>query len=398
MDGEPPPLLPSTPRPEVAARTRDLADLVERSLPSRVRAAPPDDFQTVSVLLLARLAGLARSVATMLEAQHELDAWMLMRAAVEHMTLLAWLAIDPLSNAGGTEIQAAALRTSEEKTRWWIADQISREQRAMGHAIAEFPQLDSAEFLADVNRASAYLATERNWGPIPTTRKLAALADAHWGGSLDGWPDASPGDASYGSTLRGFYRTLYQAGNSSAHPHIGVLASRFTQRVDAKTTMLRVEQPGDEVDPLAAITAYVVLYAVGVAESALGWKCLDDALRILGRWQDVRGPGELLLRRVHKALGEGRHYGSTEGQFIKVEFYGDTTAVVLVSVDEWVRLRHAPGPRWTLDDSSRTSTVYERSGLTGEITQQMAALDRAMQHATWLEDDPLPGGWPQDVS
>src|SRR4051794_35233470 len=88
-------MLPDASRAEIVDRTRLVADVLERALPRTVWNEVPHRFNTIAPLLLARIAGQGRTVATLLEQGHELDARMVMRSAFEHLTLVAWLAIDP---------------------------------------------------------------------------------------------------------------------------------------------------------------------------------------------------------------------------------------------------------------------------------------------------------------
>ena len=99
-----------------------------------------------------------------------------------------------------------------------------------------------------------------------------------------------------------------------------------------------------------ATTPYLLLYAIGVAERLLGSPSLDDALRTLGPFEDVRGPG-LLIAAVDTVLGgqDGRRYGRADSQPISVERREGVTTVVVIGSEGWTLVRYEPGPTWTFD-------------------------------------------------
>jgi hypothetical protein len=97
----------------------------EGGVPSIVPNVPVFGFDTVTALLVGRVASQGRSFATLLERGHELDARMMMRSALEHLTLLAWLAIDPLELPVAVQSSRRwRARNRDENVQWWLADQI----------------------------------------------------------------------------------------------------------------------------------------------------------------------------------------------------------------------------------------------------------------------------------
>src|SRR4051794_6205473 len=127
-------MLPEDPRTEIVDKTRRVADLLDASLPEVVSTEWPPPFDTIARLLLRRVAGQGRSLATLIAAGHEVDARMIMRSALEHLTLVAWLSIDPNdlpeSVAGARKWKA---KSRAANTLWWVADQFRRDQRRAEH-------------------------------------------------------------------------------------------------------------------------------------------------------------------------------------------------------------------------------------------------------------------------
>lgn len=403
--GERTSLLPDAPRADVAARLLELAALIERGLPTHVAAEVPWDYATASALLLTRMAGLARSVAELVLAGRDLDAGMLMRATLEHVTLLAWLAIEPAELSPGENVSREwAARDREENARWWVASQFAKDLKVAGLMGRDFPAThDEREHQDALKTVRKLFATERSWGPIPRLDVMAAEADARWGGRLPGWPAAEAGEPGYDSTLRGFDLILKHAGNTSAHPHLGALRRAFTDEPNAGSfAPLRAEVAASSAETSVATTAYLLLYAISIAEHTLGWSCRDDALHILGRFADVRHP-DLLLTAVTAVLdgADGCRFGTTaDGHPISVERqHALTTIVVLVNDDAWRRVMHMPSGIWSLDDGDLSAPiVVGREALTGAATERVTVMLDDVIATTWLPCGESPPYWPRGAS
>lgn len=396
-------LLPDAPRSDLVERLRELARIVDQSLPTHVTVGVPYEFPSVAALLLSRLAGSAHSVAELVEAGRDLDAGMLMRGALEHVTLLAWLAIDPTELE--PELRVArewSARGPDDNTRWWVASEFDRDIRRARRVASGFParhnEREHQDALSYMRRT---FAVELDWGKLPRVDAMAAEADACWGGQLAGWPDAEPGQPGYDSTLRGFNQILHEVGNTSAHPHLGALTSAFTDEPNAgRTAPLHAEIPSVSAQVPVATTAYLMIYAISVAGHALGWSAVDEALGVLGRFADVRHPG-MLLDAVTAVLGgvDGRRFGTTsEGGSIFVARCGDETTVVHVAADVWLKAKHKPGPAWTLEDGRGTVLAPAgRHEMTGDVVAYITAMLEAAHSAVWLSGDELPEDWPADT-
>jgi hypothetical protein len=179
--------MPTASRAEVCARTRELAGLVERSLDGQFDV-PPYDFASVAKLILIRLAGLARSSATLLEQGAELDARMVMRSAVEHLTLLSWLAIDAqeLIDDDPRAARIEKAQNPQTNTRWWISAQMLADQRRADYLEKEIEGTLDDELRAGFEASAQLFKTERTWGRFPKVHEMAPEADARWGGEIDG--------------------------------------------------------------------------------------------------------------------------------------------------------------------------------------------------------------------
>jgi hypothetical protein len=389
-------VLPDTPRDEVVALAREMATLIERALPDTINVDWPLAFADIGALIMTRIAGQTRSVAILLERGLEIDARMIMRAALEHATLFAWLAIDrdELDSPRRASREWAA-RRPEDNARWWAADQVRRDQRLTEGLHVVFGTLD-AEQRAAIRMARGMFKTELGWGPVPPIETMATEADACWGGTVPGWPNVSRGDPAYSLTLHGFYWILYQAGNTSAHPHLGALLAIFTAPQPQSTeALLTPERPGEKVDVIGSITVYLALYAIGVADHRLGWSSLGDGLRALGRFDDVMGPGQLLaLVGAILEGAEGRRYGVAHGDLISIERTGNRTTFVTVSRDTWTTLQHEPGPVWTVQVEHNAPVIAGPLQLTGDVTQAIVSVRDRVAVADWLAPGITPEGWP----
>ena len=395
--------MPDAPRSDVVARLAELAGIVEDALPSHVAVGLSRDFESVATLLLARLAGLCRSVAELADAGRDLDAGMVMRGALEHVTLLAWLAIDPQELAPeAREGRDWSARGREDNTRWWMAHQFLKDVRRSGRLAHAFPgHHDERAHQDALGFVRTTFKVELTWGRLPRLGEMAAEGDAVWGGRLAGWPAAEPGEIGYDTTLRGFNQLLHEVGNTSAHPHLGALTRAFTDAPNTDDTApLHVEEPSKSVEVPVATTAYLMLYAVSVAQYALGWTCLDDALNVLGRFADVRHPG-MLLDAVSVVLGQedGERYGTVaEVGSVLVARDGDETTVVLVADGSWHRAGHAPGSFWTFEDGHGSAVATAgRHEMTGEVVQRITAMLAAVLGADWLPQGDRPGDWPASL-
>lgn len=396
--------MPDAPRSDLVERLGALAALVEDALPSHVAVGLSSNFESVATLLLARLAGLCRSVAELVEAGRDLDAGMLMRGALEHVTLLAWLAIEP--DGLPSDARAArdwSARGREDSARWWMAHQFRGDVERAGRLAQGFPKYhDERAHQEAWNSVRATFAAELAWGRLPRLTDMAAEADAVWGGHLAGWPASDPGKPGYDATLRGFNQLLQQLGNTSAHPHLGALTDAFTDAPNAgDTAPLHVEQPSASAAVPVATTAYLMLYAISVAQHALGWSCVDDALDVLGRFADVRHPG-MLLAAAAVALDheDGQRYGTAANVgSIHVARSGDETTVVLVADGTWHRAKYTPGSFWTFEDGRGSAVATPgRHEMTGEVIERIATMLHAVVAADWLSQGERPDDWPPGLS
>jgi len=388
-------MLLDAPRTEITRRIRCVADHLAGSLPTTVPGEFPLGFATVAPLLLARIAGQGRTTATLIGRRHELDAQMLMRSMLEHLTLVAWLAIEPEpTTEGQVKVAARSARTPEEKTKWWVADQYRRDERhlqAQHRLIAEL----EADVRADIKIVKKEMHEELGWGEPPKLEVMTEEVDAAWGGRLPGWARAGPREASFPSTVQGFYVTLYAAGSRSTHPGLGHLMATFLERnpADGARARLVAEPVNDRVSPLVSIVAYLLLYAAAIAEHLYGGTVLDDALRDLDRFDIVRGP-ELLLKQVNELLDEDgslRRFGMADGLPVRIEQNGGITTVVFITPSGWERIVHEPGPLWLYDDSRGASFRVGRLEIDETVAAHIARFRDRLATASW---DDAQHEWP----
>ena len=118
------PVRPDSSRSEIAADLNALASLIRGHLPRRVDANTLMlNWETMSALLLARIARQSESIGLLIRHGPDSDATAVARSLLEHLTLFAWLVIEP-----DDESRAWRARNPADNTLWWMASQIRREK------------------------------------------------------------------------------------------------------------------------------------------------------------------------------------------------------------------------------------------------------------------------------
>jgi hypothetical protein len=395
-------VLPDAKRSDVVRKTRELAQLIERALPPTVDVASPIGWPAVSSLLLARIAGQGRTMATLIRESHELDARMVMRSLFEHFALLAWLSIDP----SDLPADVAPARTWRAKgpaanTLWWAADQIRREKVLVGKQQTQLAaDLLDENYRKALREAKQTFKGQEGWGVLPKLEDMAEEIDARYGGRLEGWADAKPGGVAYRFTTRGMYLLLYQTGNASTHPHLGTLLATFAEPVSQTTDLrqLKREPHGEQVDVVVGISAYLLLYALGIASYIHDQDHVGKALRILDRWDAVRGP-RLLLDAARVATGgqDLRRYGKAGTRALSVEREDSATTVTIVTSNGWYRLRHGPQTGWRFDAAGETPREIGPLDMRGAVVKRFRQARELVDRASWSVDSQKPDSWPVEV-
>lgn len=383
---------PDTPRSEIVIQTRRPAAAIHESAYRRVTFTMPPSFEPVAAMLLARLAGLGDSVAALLAAGCDLDARLAMRSSLEHLTLLAWLAIDTAEMTEDRRGKVVTATNPDANTAWWFADQLRRDQRS-GERRHQVGVVEIGAEWRDAVRAAKSLMKQHNRGKFPSVEAMAKEADAAWGDRLAGWPGADAPVLAL--TLQRMYWTLYQVGSASVHPGLGVLLNTFLQDADGHGAEVVRARADDQVDLFAGVTAYLLLYAAAIAQRFYGGTVLDDALRALDRFDVVAGPARL-LERIDHALDatDGRRSGVTGGSPISVERLGKRRTVVVVADDGWTSIAHGPESVWIIDGSDRLPVAYERSAIDGPVAATIRDFRLLVEAADWQQTPEWPGGVP----
>ena len=297
------PMRPDAPRDEIVESLRRLAELIHRNLPGRLlanRVLLP--WEATAPLLLARIARQGETLALLIDRGHELDAEMVMRSLLEHLTLFAWLAIEPDDAS-----RPWLAKNPTENTEWWMVTQFKHEKSVTQNQAQYLPGVLDARMRRGLRQMTDYVKTLPTRGEFPSVLKQAEEVDLHWAPRLAGWQTAGPGDAAFAITFRGHYWTLYRRGSSSVHPDYAAIRRFLTPPTSTGYQRHRLgrEAPAGEVNVFVSITAFLIADAVAVADAALGWHAYDEALRILERWDEVRAP-DLLLAGARLLLGSRR--------------------------------------------------------------------------------------------
>lgn len=391
-------MLPDAPRADFARTLRAQSELIEQRLPRRVRA---DDiflpWETVAPLLLARIAGQGRTLATLIDAGHDLDAEMVMRSLLEHATLFSWLAVEP---DGGTRTWKA--RRPDDNTLWWMLDQYAIERNLTEKRHQWLGGVLDDDLRAALRAMKQRVAHLPHRGQFPSVEQMAEEVDLHWGRRLAGWAPADPRTPGFAATFRGHYWTLYTRGSTSVHPDYGAIR-RFLRPPAASGDELHDlvrEQHGESLGVFLGMSVFLMGEAMAVADAALGWDAYDDVLRMLGRWDEVRAP-DLLVGAALMTFddGEGRLYTSAEGKLVSIEILGGELAIVVVEEGgRWDRLRHPLGTRdWYLDDGSIEQPVGAAGAdrEMGPLIAERIDLLAAAHEAPWSRS--RPAAWPADA-
>jgi len=319
-----------------------------------------------------------------------------MRSLLEHTTLFACLAIE---HDNGSRTWKA--RDPDQNTLWWMVDQYGREKK-----LTEDQEQSIGGVLDDQMRRALRAMKKRvraipSRGQFPTVEELAAEVDAHWAPRLAGWVEAEPRTPQFAVTFRGHYWTLYTRGSSSVHPDYGAIRRFLTPPTPSgyQRHYLSPEATGDQVGVFVSIAAFLMADGIAVAEAALGWGAYDDALRVLGRWEVIRGP-DMLVTGVRLALAneDGRRFGRAGNLPVCVEIGEGEVSIVVVGQDsKWTRLRHSPGTReWRLLEADRDEVTLD---MRRDEAQLLPAIVRGLDvlaETDWASDDTArPHDWPE---
>ncbi len=340
-------MYPNASREEIVLRIRAVADVIERALPRQVPLAPfllP--WETVAPTLMARMAGQGRSISTLLEGGHELDAEVVMRSLLEHLLLFSWLAITP--DDASRKWKA---RDPASNTEWWMVVQAQREKRLIEDRQKWLDVLDD-ELRAGIRAAKRELGdVEIPEGRFPRVEDMAEEVHAHWAGRVLGWPAAEPRTAQFASTATGLYWTLYTRGNASVHPDYGVIRTFLhpLPYFDSRKASVRPERAGDRVSVFAGYAAFLLATAATVADEVLGWGIHPAAMDAIGRFEHAVGPGFLVAWVRAIVEGDTARYASVDARRLRVAVRDGVVSVTVVEAGSWTTLEYAPErTEWTL--------------------------------------------------
>lgn len=381
-------------RSEIAADLDALASLIRRHLPRRVDANTLMlNWETTSALLLARIARQSESIGLLIRHGHDSDATAVARSLLEHLTLFAWLAIEPAD-----ESRAWRARNPADNTLWWMASQVRREKKNIEDQHVHLGLELSPHHRAALKAAMKEVAKLNLPAKFPEIRERAEEVDAHWSRRIDGWQTAEPGETGVVVTFRGHYWTLFYDGSAHVHPSYTAIR-RFLgspRRSGYQRHYIQPEPAPPVVGVGLAITAYLVADAIAIADEALGWDAYDDALRVLDRWDEVRAPN-LLLDVARRLLGRRRRrFGRADGALVRVETRAHEMSFTKVLPNgDWSQLRNTSGTRlWHRDLPDGTEDIDPRK--TGfELGPAVREWLDLLADARRLSRKPR--GWPADL-
>ncbi len=193
---------------EVRRAAGALVELVEESLPQRFWGGE-HEWKVMAAAVIVRLADTLESIVAVMDAGHELDGLILLRAFYEQVVVFCWASIDRETNPERWRLNAIYwLRKLHE-------DMIPYSQKVLTRA-----ELEEAE----------------KGVRMPPLIQLAGEVDEHWGGRLVGFRAPSSNDI---LNFSGLYLPIYRMGSRAAHGEATALNiyidHGYPRRVDRAT-------------------------------------------------------------------------------------------------------------------------------------------------------------------
>jgi hypothetical protein len=244
---------------ESRAHAQALLALLRREIP-RTAATP---WEAYAAMLLARSAGALLSVARLDPGTRTLDASVLLRVLLDHVTHFAWVAIDP-----------------DEHIRRWRASDAGRDVREHRAWEPYGLELLDSDALARTQR----LANSAKRPPDLAQR--AAEADDFWRSRVPGFaPEHHPSSV---SSFRALYRTVFTIGSAATHPSI-TQANYFMKDAPGGTLCHWERTPAGSAGNWWAVGPYILGLGLLVASEALGWPDAREVARAIGREEAIDG-------------------------------------------------------------------------------------------------------------
>lgn len=356
----------------------------------------PYDYEAIAAMFMSRVADQAQTLAVMIDAARDTDARMVVRSMLEHVILVSWMSID-LDELEADARDAGKWTATEPdaNARWWSADQLRRDKRRIEAQITVFglmpaPEVREAMKVIDKPVKDAYR------GNLPNLETQAREADRAWGGRLLGWPSEAANTEAGRSGLHAMYHSVYQLGSSSVHPDLSELQSYLAiTELPGQASLRPVAAHELRVDSAASIAAFVLVYGTAVVQHRLGWPDHDETLRVLGRFDVVRGPGLMLDLARQIANGSRVYATATDGGLISVQADSKRVRVVLVGRAGWIALRRHPRG-WELARSGEKTITAKPRDVEGPVSDAIARMRAEMKDASgWTTA--RPDRWPATV-
>lgn len=239
--------------------SKELIALVQREIPRPVS----DQWESYGSMLLARSAGTLRSIERLDPGARTLDASALLRTLFDHVTLFAWVAINPPEHIQRWIASGAKHNLNEHKA--WKPYGIT---------------------LLDANAEQETIQLAASARGMPNIAQRAAEADDYW---ISRIPGIAPKHQSQSvSSFRSLYRTVFQLGSVATHPNVAQ-ASHFVKESPTGWTAHWERTPGGHDHHWWAIGPYVLGLGLLVASEALGWPNARDIARATGREEALYG-------------------------------------------------------------------------------------------------------------
>jgi len=238
-----------TPDMMIAAHA-ELLSLVDQRFPERFYKGE-GHWRLLGHALIARIAGLVRSICALTATGQQADSLILLRTLYDHVLMFCWLAINP-----------------EERVYEWRDHAVVQRRKLHNDATLFGMRILSADELEE-----AAELVEFEHGPI----QRADEVDAYWSARVAGFRPPTKGRQEGLLTMRGLYTGIYRSASRIAHAQIETVYDCMDIRHYPRRPAI-VHAERDESMRWSSFSVPLFAMALLVCHARFGWPD-DDVVR-----------------------------------------------------------------------------------------------------------------------